>query len=193
MTRWNGTSFGAVQAPRWLTLRKGGDFFVLIDGGFADDAVDDFVARTGFTTWQYVTELLTVVTFHFGQTAAGFQGRCWNNTFPLVDEDCWTEAEAGGDEVRAWRRDDSGYLFTPYTLADLRTVTRCGAPEVFVESPATRFSARISMGRDGISFLSAPAEVERYVLDLLASQPTPVVRDFTDLAEFISEDGTLIF
>lgn len=178
---------------RLLTLRTEAGFYVLLDGDpqmLREDG-DAFVAVTSYRGDQLVLELLAEISYRLGSERGRFRGSVWNSISPLVDEDHWDESDAPG--IRTYHGASDGYVFFPYTLSDVRTVTRCGTPEVLISMESMNVTGRLSLGGQGFGLIGLPRSMDPVVRALLQQTSIPVVDDFEQLRDYIADDGTLTY
>jgi hypothetical protein len=181
------------MSARWLTLRVDTGFYLLLDDfpQLLDEEGSEFVAGTSYDGYQLVLELLAAISYRFGVEGGRFRGSVWNNTFPLVVEDHWEHSTVPA--IRTYQLESSGFLFFPYTLADVRKVTRCGHSEVSFSVQSVPVIARLSHGREGFGLIGLPRSLDDEVRERLKDTGIPIVDDFTELGDYIDDDGTLTF
>lgn len=159
------------------------------DGNWLDRPdVPTFVASTGYLVKQLVAELMALIAFELGSRNGRFHGSVLSASLSLCEQDWWAECETPG--IRTWRRERDSFRYFPYTLSDIRTVTRCGDPFVETDSGTTIIMSR---GCDGLTVSPiSPGAVET-VLTLVRSFGIPAIADDDTLSDYIDIDGFFTF
>jgi hypothetical protein len=179
--------------PRYLTLRQAGSLYILLDACdvLLHEHGDAFVEITSFRSDQLVLEVLADACYRLASIHGRFRGEIWNTVMPLVPEDFWLESPDAG--IRTWRRDGNAFNFFPYTLADVRAVTRCGRPEGVIKFDEGSCIVRLSHGGEGIAFIDLPLSRDETVFRVLEKTKVSIIRDFEPLRQYIAADGTLTY
>ncbi|HZO94764.1 MAG TPA: hypothetical protein VFB22_13545 [Candidatus Baltobacteraceae bacterium] len=177
---------------RLLTFSDQRGFFVLLDsdGGMLDADGDDFAARTGFAEWQVMRDIMARIGYRYGSLRGRYRGTILSDVMPLAPEDFWAEQDEPG--IRTWRRDGAFFEFSPYTLADIRTVTRCGMVQLLFGAEAADVSLRLAMNENGFSCLNFPKQWVDGAIEMLSELGLPFVPEPT-LETYINRQGTITF
>jgi hypothetical protein len=170
----------------WYTHRENA-LYLLIEGDgnwLEDSKTSTFVATTGYLITQFAAELIATIAFKLGSINGRFYGSVTSTVYSLRDEDFWGESEA--PTIRSWRREGPLFRYYPYTLADVRTATRCGHPAVDLDSGLTIVMSRSG---DGITFAPITRSTADTVLEMIGGYGIPTVENDAPFDGYIDESG----
>lgn len=170
----------------WYTHRNDA-LYILIEGDgnlLEDGKTSSFVAATGYLITQFAAELIATIAFELGSSGGRFHGSVISAVYPLCEEDFWGESEA--PTIRSWRREGQVFRYYPYTLADLRAITRCGHPAVDLDSG---LSVVMSRSGDGITFSPISHSTAAAVLEMIGRYRIPAVENDAPFEGYIDASG----